>query len=80
MTKYWSAYDNEMCRNVCSGKNSKTIKEAVEDVWEMWSGGSDVGEEDSKQMEKWGIKDKREWLENIGFHFFSHSKKIGDDE
>lgn len=73
---YWSVYDLQTNRNLATGMNSPTLKEAVEDVWEWWIGGSDLEDEDREKMEKWSLKEKKNWLEGQEFKFEKSSKKL----
>ena len=76
----FSIYDEQLSRYLCSGRNSKTLREAVEDCWEYWIGGCDMDEEDIKTMENWSWKRKQRWLEGTEFRFDDHNEKIDDDE
>jgi len=74
--KFWSIWDEQVQKYMETGKNSPTLKEAVEDLWGWWSGASDLEEKDLRKMEKWDWKEKQDWLEGTDFKFVQHSKKL----
>jgi hypothetical protein len=75
---YWSVFDTQTGDYMASGRNSPSLKQAVEDLWEYWIGGTDLEEKEIKKMEKWDWKKKKNWLEFQEFRFERHENKLGE--
>ena len=76
----FSIYDEQLVKYLHTGRNSKTLNEAIEDCWDYWISGCGMDEDDIKTMEKFNLKEKHEWLECTGFRFDEHEEKIDEDE
>lgn len=74
--KLWAVYDLHTNQYLESGRNTKTLKNAINEVWSFWSGGSDLEDKDLKKMEKWSLQEKKKWLESTGFRFDRINKKL----
>jgi len=75
---YWAVYDEQTNQYLETGKNSKTLKQAVDELWD-WTSES-FEEADKKKVGKWTTAKKREWLESTqGFTFEKMTKKLKED-
>jgi len=71
----YSVRDLECCRVMDSGRNSKTLEEAVESMWSYFiNSQSEFTEEELEEIkEDYG---KKEWIEDMDFEFFEHDDPL----
>jgi hypothetical protein len=68
--KLWAVYDEQTNQYLYSGRNVKTLNEAVDQVWSFWIGCVELEPGDRKKVGKWTLAQKKDWLENTqGFRF-----------
>lgn len=66
----WAVYDLQTSQYLHSGRNAKSLKQAVDEVWSLYIGTADFEKADLKKIGKWTLQEKKEWLENTqGFRF-----------
>lgn len=72
----WSVYDLQTSQYLHSGRNTKTLRRAVDEVWSLYVGTTPFEEDELKRISKWSTRKKKEWLENTQGYRFDKLKEV----
>jgi len=76
--KKYAVYDEQTNRYMETGRNVP-LNQSIEEIWDYWEGGADLSQEDYDEMQKWSLKQKKEWLEGTGFRFDEVDKDLKEE-